>query len=261
MSYFKDITSASTLNNNKNKNFTNFYNENKASGPLLTAKNMSKEEKKFYNALYNFIVVFVIENFVNITFKNICIARFKKNKYNKDFLNFISNEINRLNKEHPEFTKCSYTQFKDSEIYKRILAQWRGSDTAIKKLSYIFSIVENYAVKAISHSIGIHPIISALMYIPVKIFLSLLGIRLTESSITDIICEFDGNMIKFNIDISTKGFVISNIYLYMINENNNIAALKMDTPPNNIYDLSNTQISDAKENAKSKLKIIIDNFK
>lgn len=204
---------------------------------------MSKSEAAIFLVKFTSKVLlgFFISYFINLKLSEFTVNVVRENQKNKRLFEFINRQIDKVYRNHPDYTPCSARQFKETPIYNYMLAEWRDKTAKENAKLLGYKSINNMITILVGEAVPVPG--SFILAVPVKMVLSYCGVRGVISSLYNVALEIDGNTISFGVDFRPDGFLLTNLVLYTFKGEHMIGTYLPD-PPDSYYRITKKDIDE-----------------
>lgn len=253
-----DINSLKKVLDNKLKYYSSMLDE--PLKKLMQLYQIPEEKLWIVKRLLFLTTKMIIGKFI-VTFTDVQLSKFTMNKLsknfkNKQFVDFLENEIENVFKNHPKYLRCNGRQFIDTPIFNYMLAEWRDKSLEDNTKLLGIKVLDSAITAIVSNTVPLPG--SSVLAIPLKMVMTYCGFKLGQiGSLSNIVVDLNGNAISMGFIITPTGFRITNTLLYCFKPDGKLIAVPLKDPPERIYRLT---VKDAKQILKDSINDKENNF-
>lgn len=180
---------------------------------------------------------FLINRFVDMKLSKFTINTLTRNMRNKKFVDHLRSEIAKVYLKNKNYTPCSGSQFKDTDIFNYMLAEYRdktaqeiAKKVTVKSFDILISVIVSDAVNIPA---------GGLLAIPLKALMTYAGINLNGfGAVYHLVTDLGGQAISMDLILHRSGFVLNNMSIYCFNKYNDLIEVPIKEPPYDTYKLT-----------------------
>lgn len=174
--------------------------------------------------------------FVDTKLSEFAVKTIHKHQRNKPLFDFVQRQVDKVYRDHPDYTPCNAKAFMDSSIFDYFLSEWRDKTAKERTKLFAYRSLDNAITIVVGDVVPLPG--SSVLAIPLKMALTYCGCDIGLGSVYNIAVEIEGNTIAFGVNYRPIGFTLTNLILYTFNKEGKLIGNHLENPPERLYQIT-----------------------